>query len=107
MVRIGAGPQAPATALVPPDTKPLEQLEPLSALALRRFVRAHAAVPGLPLAMPLTGFARVHVQGDRGRAAALRADPGQVNDALEAGGERCRAIARETMAEVREAVGLR
>ena len=42
----------------------------------------------------------------RGRAAALRADPGQVNDALEAGGERCRSIARETMAEVREAMGL-
>lgn len=43
----------------------------------------------------------------RGRAAALRAEPGQVSDVLEAGGERCRAIARETMREVREAMGLR
>ncbi len=43
----------------------------------------------------------------RGRAAALRADPGQVTDALEAGGERCRTIARETMGEVRSAMGLR
>lgn len=43
----------------------------------------------------------------RGRAAALRAEPGQVTQALEAGAERCRGIARETMREVREAMGLR
>jgi tryptophanyl-tRNA synthetase len=42
----------------------------------------------------------------RGRAAALRADPGQVSDALAAGAERCRGIARETMREVRGAMGL-
>ena len=79
VVRVGTGPQSPSTTLISPSTKPLEQLEPLSALALRRFIRAHAAVPGLPLAMPLTGFARVHVQGDRDRAAALvRAMIGQL-----------------------------
>ncbi|MEV7625686.1 type VII secretion protein EccCa [Actinoplanes sp. NPDC089786] len=79
VVRVGTGPQSPATTLVPPSTKPLEELEPLSALALRRFIRAHAAVPGMPLAMPLTGFARVHVQGDRERGAALvRAMLGQL-----------------------------
>jgi S-DNA-T family DNA segregation ATPase FtsK/SpoIIIE len=71
VVRAGTGPQEPSTALVPPSTKPLEQLEPLSALALRRFIRTYAAVPSLPLAVPLTGFARIHVQGDRERAAAL------------------------------------
>ncbi|MFG1608385.1 type VII secretion protein EccCa [Actinoplanes sp. NPDC049265] len=71
VVRVGSGPQAPAITLVPPSTKPLEELEPLSALALRRFIWAHAAIPGLPLALPLTGFARVHVQGDREQAAAL------------------------------------
>jgi tryptophanyl-tRNA synthetase len=42
----------------------------------------------------------------RGRAAALRADPGQVSDALADGAERCRAIARETMREVKDAMGL-
>jgi tryptophanyl-tRNA synthetase len=42
----------------------------------------------------------------RGRAAALRADPGQVRDALAAGAERCRRVARETLGEVREAMGL-
>jgi S-DNA-T family DNA segregation ATPase FtsK/SpoIIIE len=79
VVRVGAGPQQPATALVPPSTQPLEQLEPLSALALRRFLRAYESVPGLPLAMPLTGFARIHVQGDRERVTALvRAVLGQL-----------------------------
>ena len=42
----------------------------------------------------------------RGRAEALRAHPGQVRDALAAGAERCRRIARETLGEVREAMGL-
>ena len=43
----------------------------------------------------------------RGRAAALRAEPGRVTDALEVGAERCRAIAGKTMREVRSAMGLR
>lgn len=42
----------------------------------------------------------------RGRAAALGADPARVTDALAAGAERCRAVARETLGEVREAMGL-
>ncbi|MBK1789091.1 type VII secretion protein EccCa [Prauserella cavernicola] len=69
--RIGTGPQSPATALVAPDTQPLEQLEPLSALALRRFLTTFSSVPGLPLAVSLTGFARLHVRGDRERAVGL------------------------------------
>ncbi|MDI7269887.1 MAG: tryptophan--tRNA ligase [Myxococcota bacterium] len=43
----------------------------------------------------------------RERAAELRARPEEVIEILDAGAERCRAIARETMAEVREAMGLR
>ncbi|MDG4831846.1 type VII secretion protein EccCa [Solwaraspora sp. WMMD1047] len=65
VTRIGVGPQAPAMTLVPPDTQPMEQLEPLSALALRRFVRAYHAVADLPLALPLTGFARLYLRGPR------------------------------------------
>ncbi|MFI0453553.1 type VII secretion protein EccCa [Actinomadura sp. 6N118] len=65
VVRVGTGPQSPATQLIPPDTKPLEQLEPLSALALRRFLTTYSAIDDLPLAVALTGFARLHVRGDR------------------------------------------
>jgi tryptophanyl-tRNA synthetase len=42
----------------------------------------------------------------RERAAELRAQPHQVRDLLRAGAERARAVARETMREVRERMGL-
>lgn len=71
VARVGLGPQSPATTLIPPETKPLEQLEPLSALALRRFISTYNAIPRLPLAVAVTGFSRIHVRGDRDRSAAL------------------------------------
>ncbi|WP_115945012.1 type VII secretion protein EccCa [Amycolatopsis thermalba] len=74
VARIGTGPQRPAMTLVPPEAKPLEQLEPLSALALRRFLTTYTAVPGLPLAMAVNGFSRIHVTGDPARGAALVRD---------------------------------
>ncbi|WP_132155123.1 type VII secretion protein EccCa [Kribbella antiqua] len=71
IVRIGVGPQSPSVAVVPPDTQPLERLEPLSALALRRFVSTYAFVADLPLAIAVTGFARIHFTGDQARSAGL------------------------------------
>jgi S-DNA-T family DNA segregation ATPase FtsK/SpoIIIE len=68
--RIGVGAQNPATTVVPPDTQPLERLEPLSALALRRFVSTYSTVPGLPLAIAITGFSRIYLPGDRERSRA-------------------------------------
>src|SRR3954454_8459083 len=38
VVRIGLGPQEIATALIPPQTRPIDELEPLCAVALRQFV---------------------------------------------------------------------
>ncbi|UVS79625.1 type VII secretion protein EccCa [Actinokineospora sp. UTMC 2448] len=71
VARIGTGAQRPALTLVPPEAKPLDQLEPLSALALRRFITTYAAVPDLPLAMAVNGFSRVYLRGDRARVLAL------------------------------------
>ncbi|WP_163508153.1 type VII secretion protein EccCa [Fodinicola acaciae] len=70
-VRIGVGRQGLATALVPPDTQPLESLEPLSALALRRFITTYTTIDELPLALAITGFSRIHVDGDRDRSVGL------------------------------------
>ncbi len=69
-VRIGRGAQRLATRLVPPETGPVDELEPVSAVSLRRFVRAHSVVEHLPTAVSLRGFAAVSVAGDRdaGRA---------------------------------------
>jgi S-DNA-T family DNA segregation ATPase FtsK/SpoIIIE len=63
VTRIGIGAQTLATELIAPDTKPMEQLEPLSALALRRFITAYSSVPDLPLAMAVNGFSRVYLRG--------------------------------------------
>ncbi|MFC6022182.1 type VII secretion protein EccCa [Plantactinospora solaniradicis] len=63
VTRIGVGRQSLATRLIPPETKPMEQLEPLSALALRRFITTYSAIPDLPLAMAVNGFGRIHVRG--------------------------------------------
>ncbi len=54
-----------AVTIVPPETRPVEDLEPMSAVALRRFVRAHSTVPDLPLAIQLRSFSRVVLRGDR------------------------------------------
>ncbi len=63
-VRIGTGQQRLAVQLVPPETKPVEDLDPLSAGALRRFVRTHGNVPDLPVAISLPSFARIMPTGD-------------------------------------------
>lgn len=65
-VRIGTGAQKLAVQLIPPETKPVEDLEPMSAGALRRFMRTHANVPNLPVAISLSSFARVYPTGDPG-----------------------------------------
>ncbi|WP_236077863.1 type VII secretion protein EccCa [Rhodococcus sp. P1Y] len=66
--RIGRGSQRLATRLVPPETGPVEELEPVSAVSLRRFVRTHSVVEDLPTAVSLRGFAAMSIAGDRSAA---------------------------------------
>ncbi|MGI5166778.1 type VII secretion protein EccCa [Spirillospora sp. CA-253888] len=70
-VRIGAGPQRLAVQLIAPETKPVEDLEPMSAGALRRFMRTHSTVPALPVAINLRSFSRVFLSGDGEAARAM------------------------------------
>lgn len=70
-VRVGLGDQRLATRLVPPETGPVEELEPVSAVSLRRFVRAHSVVAELPIAVSLRGFAALSIAGDRDAARAM------------------------------------
>jgi DNA segregation ATPase FtsK/SpoIIIE, S-DNA-T family len=70
-VRIATGPQALAIRLIPPDTKPLEDLDPLCAGALRRFIHSFSSVPELPVSMRLRSFTRVCVEGDDDAARGL------------------------------------
>jgi S-DNA-T family DNA segregation ATPase FtsK/SpoIIIE len=63
-VRVGTGPQRLAVRINPLQTKPVEDLEPLSARALRRFIRAYATLPDQPVGVFLRGFSRVTMHGD-------------------------------------------
>ena len=58
-VRIGVGPRQLATPLVPGESGPVEDLDPLSAAALRRFVTTHRSVPDLPLKVLLRRFSAI------------------------------------------------
>ncbi|WP_124707756.1 type VII secretion protein EccCa [Gordonia insulae] len=64
-VRVGVGSQRLATRLMPPETGPLEDIEPVSMVALRRFVRTHSVVHRLPTSISLRGFPAVNIEGAR------------------------------------------
>ncbi|GAA0326979.1 type VII secretion protein EccC [Streptomyces polychromogenes] len=73
--RLGLGVQRLATPLVAPDTAPVDELEPLTAGAMRRFLRVHSSLEGLPVAVSVRAFYHLTVSGEaesaRGAARAL------------------------------------
>jgi len=78
-VRIGLGTQAAAVEYVAPSTKPIEDLEPLSAISLRRFREAYRTVAGVPVSVGLRSFTSVELAGDEAAAVGLvRAVLGQL-----------------------------
>ncbi|MCP2336732.1 type VII secretion protein EccCa [Actinomadura rupiterrae] len=70
-IRIATGEQPLDVDLEPPSTKPVEDLEPLCAHALRSFLRAYSHVPDQPVAAYLPGYPVVRLTGDREVAADL------------------------------------
>ncbi|WP_052412217.1 type VII secretion protein EccCa [Streptomyces mutabilis] len=58
-VRLAVGEQQLALTLNPVSTRPVEDLEPLCAHALRRFIRAYSTIPEQPLGLYLRSSARV------------------------------------------------
>ncbi|MGH3872244.1 MAG: type VII secretion protein EccCa [Pseudonocardiaceae bacterium] len=64
-VRICRGSQRLATRLVAPQTGPVDELEPITTLALRQFVRTHSIVADLPISLSVRGFAAIGVCGAR------------------------------------------
>jgi S-DNA-T family DNA segregation ATPase FtsK/SpoIIIE len=63
VVRIGTGSQEVATPLIPPQTRPVDELEPLCAMALRKFVATYSVVHDLPVAIALRDFSHVYLRG--------------------------------------------
>jgi DNA segregation ATPase FtsK/SpoIIIE, S-DNA-T family len=64
-VRVGIGTHRLATRLLAPETGPPEDLEPVSTVALRRFVKTHSVVHALPTAVSLRAFPTINFEGER------------------------------------------
>ncbi|MER6536468.1 type VII secretion protein EccCa [Streptomyces sp900105755] len=78
-VRIGLATRRAALDFMPPQTKPVEDLEPLCAISLRRFTKAHQTVPLLPVPVSLQRFTSVEFTGETEDALSLaRAVLGQL-----------------------------
>ncbi|MFE0731267.1 type VII secretion protein EccCa [Streptomyces antibioticus] len=70
-IRMGVGDQQVALKLNPLSTKPVEDLEPLSAHALRSFTRAYSSVRDQPIAIYLRAWSKVLFRGDEDRIRGL------------------------------------
>ncbi|WP_370531769.1 type VII secretion protein EccCa [Streptomyces venezuelae] len=100
-VRIALGSQRLAVRLAPLATKPVEDLEPLSAHALRRFIHAYGSIADQPVAIHLRGFAHVLLRtGDP--ATETRPETGTAEPATGGGPEddRARALVRAILAQL-------
>jgi DNA segregation ATPase FtsK/SpoIIIE, S-DNA-T family len=60
-VRLGSGGQRLTTALIAPETAPVDELEPICSDALRRFITVQGTLESLPLAISLRAFWHVLV----------------------------------------------
>ncbi|MFE4973713.1 type VII secretion protein EccCa [Kitasatospora sp. NPDC056651] len=104
-VRIAVGAQRLAVRLAPLATKPVEDLEPLSAHALRRFIHAYGTLPGQPIAVHVRGYAHVLLRVAAGEEAAGAPDGGagapDAGDGGAAGATgSARALARAMLAQL-------
>lgn len=71
-VRYGLCSQPLSTELVPPESAPVDQVDPAAASALHRLLVVHRVQPNLPASIDLRAFDRVEICGpeDESRAAA-------------------------------------
>jgi S-DNA-T family DNA segregation ATPase FtsK/SpoIIIE len=70
-VRLAVGEQRLGMQLAPMQTKPVEDLEPVCAHALRRFIRAYGTVADQPIAVHLRGYSLIALRGDADASRAM------------------------------------
>ncbi|MEU5222391.1 type VII secretion protein EccCa [Streptomyces toyocaensis] len=101
-VRLAVGDQQLALTLTPVSTRPVEDLEPLCAHALRRFVRAYSTVPGQPLGLYLRSSARVLLRPEEtpGEESAPRAASPHGESARAEGTDEVRALVRAVLGQL-------
>ncbi len=64
LIRVGMGTQHLSTRLVPPELDPVEDLDPVTSMELRRLIHSRSTVPDLPVSLALKGFPTVTMRGD-------------------------------------------
>ena len=69
-VRYGLCAQPLALELVPPESAPIDEVDPAAASALHRLLVVHRLQPDLPASIDLRAFDRVEICGDEERARA-------------------------------------
>jgi S-DNA-T family DNA segregation ATPase FtsK/SpoIIIE len=70
-VRYGVCTQPLALDLVPPESAPIEQIDPVAASALHRLLVVHRVQQDLPAVADLRAFERIEITGDGDRARAM------------------------------------
>ncbi len=70
-VRYGVCAQPLALELVPPDSAPIDQVDPAAASALHRLLVVHRVQPKLPASIDLRAFDRIEICGDEDPARSL------------------------------------
>jgi ESX secretion system protein EccC len=69
--RIGLGSRRASLTFVPTATKPIEDLEPLTAISLRRFIHTYQTISAAPIVLGLRNFTSVELAGSAGPALGL------------------------------------
>jgi S-DNA-T family DNA segregation ATPase FtsK/SpoIIIE len=101
-VRLAVGEQQLALTLQPVSTRPVEDLEPLCAHALRRFIRAYSTIPDQPLGLYLRSSARILLRPEE-TAAAGPAEPASAGGRAPAAGtgdDAVRALVRAALGQL-------
>src|SRR3954453_12794263 len=70
-VRYGVCSQPLSLELVPPDSAPIDQVDPAGASALHRLLAVHRAHRSLPAALDRRAFDRIEICGDEAEARSL------------------------------------
>lgn len=65
-IRIGLGMQNFVQRITPPESKPVEDLEPLTVGALRRFMSTHRRVRSMPISLDVPSYHTITLLGDDG-----------------------------------------
>jgi S-DNA-T family DNA segregation ATPase FtsK/SpoIIIE len=70
-VRVGVGTQRLSATMVVPELAPLDEVDPVTSMALRRLIQRRSVVADVPIAVALRSFSVITIEGDEVAARGL------------------------------------